>query len=444
MSLAACRLLFALVLAACCVGPATASAQDALPWEKSLDAALEKAKAEKRPILICMHWDQEKACIEMLRDVYSDSEVRAHMRDFILVGTCPDGHEETTATVDGKEEKVSALFGGVSCDVLVANEKSVKQRWFEGNAVTVPQHLFVDPDGEIYLRKVYQLNKSKFIDLMREAKGVYTDEAVKDVDGRVRAYLLAVKNGKAAERKSAIRAVIEIGDEHVNDLLFNTIDVLKKDKDRAACIRAVGYRDLAGFGPGLVRFLEDGEDEIVNAAVVSLEETAFEPATPRLIALYAETKDEEIKKDVLRALGATAKGDEAAKAVLVAAMKEKNDRLRRSAYLSLGDFLREDPELRDALVAAYEDEGGSFDMKGAILVAFYRSGDPESVPALDAMMEKEKNNQLVQFADLARERMKGGQPRDRAVWGFVRDVIADDKIKRNVVLDFRGGGRGGR
>jgi len=153
------------------------SGDERLAWESDLDSALKKAAHRGKPMLISMHTSTETACVRMLNVVFGDRTVRTRLKDFVLLPTCMDEHAEVVADVDGTERSVSVLFGTVDCKTLVANEKAVRARFFNSSVVKVPQHLFVDvqPDGEwrIVEQKVYELSKSRFVDLLEEVLVVH-------------------------------------------------------------------------------------------------------------------------------------------------------------------------------------------------------------------------------------------------------------------------------
>ncbi len=453
--------LFRILVMVAAIGSSLAFGQEAasgLPWESSVDAALVRAKALKRPILICMHWNEEKACRAMLERLYKDEDVQAQMREFILVGTAPNSHAQVTVKTKSGERQVSALFGTVSCEVLIKNEKRVKELWFDTPQVTVPQHIFVGPDGKIFHRKLYQLKKSGFIKLMAEAMSIFVGDATKSLDARLKSSLRAIKSGDDQDRKEAIRLIVEHGDPRIMNLMFHTIQGIKKTKHRAKCIRHFGYSDLSASGPYLLKWLSDPDDHIKNCAVVSLEETAYTEALPDLIKLFKKTKNPEIKKDILRALGPCGEGSAKAEAILVGSAKSSKERECKAVYLSLGYGLDVDStEARKTLTKSYRREGKKHLQKLAILLAYHRSDDEGLIPEVQKMTRKEKNGQLKSIAKKVVAKLGGGdgsfKRRDYRV--FI-SLYADDKIIRNEVqrwLSLAGrnnngrngqGGRGGR
>ena len=62
-------------------------------WTPDFDQALEAAKAQTKPILICMHKMEEVACDRMINEVYTDPEVQTAMKDFIAIPTSLDRHD---------------------------------------------------------------------------------------------------------------------------------------------------------------------------------------------------------------------------------------------------------------------------------------------------------------------------------------------------------------
>jgi predicted transcriptional regulator len=438
------RTLLALLVGALLVGGLIAQ-EKPLPWQPSLAKALEKAKTEKKPVLICMHWANEVASVEMLEQVYRDPEVaQAMTRDFILVGTSPDAHEEIE--VGGK--KVSKLFLGVSCDTLVTCEHEVKQAFFSSPKVTVPQHIILYPSGDVALQKTYLMKTAKFRKFLADFMVDWAGKASLDLAGRMRSALETVKKGKNDKRKAAIREVVAAGDKRTIELLYHVIQGISKVKDRAYCIRAMGYEDLSEAGPILERWAVDSDNLIRNSAIVSLEETKYAASKKLLIGLLEKEKDAHIRKDIYRALGKVAGGDEEVKELLFEALKSKDELIRQAGYLSLQEFLFGGADVvRGKMVGGYKKEKRKLKTKGGIIVAYAMTRDADLIPDLDTMLAKERNKSLSDLGELARNMMSGEAAGwNRGVRGILKSIFAGDKIPRNAVAEWAGGGggRGGR
>lgn len=420
----------------------TMNAQIELPWVGDMDKALERAKAENKPILVCMHWAGEKACIQMLNNVYQNPDVAEAMRrDFILVGTSPDAHDE----IEKGGKKYSALFRTVTCDELVRCEHRVKELYFSGPKVTVPQHIIVMPDGTAAVKKTYLMDQGKLRSFLQDFMIGFAGDAAKSLDTRLRESLETVRKGNSEDRKNAIRQIIEYGDAKVIELLYHTIQGIKKDKDRGECIRFMGYPELAAAGPILMRWAKDSEEYIQNCAVVSLEETEYAAAKADLDALYESAKDDHLKKDALRALAVCGAGDAAVKAKLLAAFESKDQWIRQAGYLGLQNFLGSgSDDVRTAMKEAYKKDD-LFQSRGAIIFSYSATKDSDLIPDLQEMIEKEKNRQIAGLAEHSIKMLNGEAAEfERGMQKTMKSIFSGDKIIRNRVLDWgSGGGRGG-
>ncbi len=442
-----------LVIFSFCI-PATA--QDGIRWEKDLESALARSKAERRPLLISMHTSTEVACQRMLTKIYTEPEVQARLAEFVLLPTCFDKHEEERAVVEGAEAMVSPLFKTVGCDALMKNEQEVRDRFFDKADVKVPQHIFVDPDGEIYMTKVYELKKAAFLDLLNRALIMYGGKASEGFEEATRQLFEDVKKGDEETREKAVKAIIELGDPEKLDVLYLTIIGIKNEDDQGVCIRAMGFEELASAADIAAKFLDEKSDFIKNCAVITLEEMKATQHEAKIRGLLDKTRDKHLKKDILRALG-PAGGSEEAKKVLLDHAEDREDDFRISSYMSLGHYM-DDTKVQEFLPQRYKKEGKDLAAKTAILWAFSTSRNEDLIPVVQEMVAKERNKQIEDVADLAMNRMRqgdgppdmgGGQGGGRGQFMRMRKALAPlyakDKILRNRVKEWRKwGGGGGR
>lgn len=421
-------------------------------WETDLEGAVEKARVTGRPLLISMHVSTEKACERMLKRIYTDPEVRAKLARFVVLPTCPDAHEEITEKVDGKERKVSALFKTVDCQTLARNEEEVRKRFFDTARIKVPRHVFVGDDGKIFMTRDFAIKKSDFLDLLDKVLVTYGLKRLGGLDSQFQDYFNKIKNGKGDDREEAVKEVLHLGVEEMNEFLYPTIQSLKKEEDRALCIRAMGYKEFKAAAPVAMQWLTDKSTHLRNCTVVTLEEMEALVAVEPLLELFASARDKELKKDILRALGPCGKGNAEAKALLLEEVKSKDEKMRLACYLSLGHFL-DDEEVLSLMKERYRKEGRNTLLKTGILWGF-RSSTEEFIVEVEGLVKKEKNHQLkvvaeavVRFLDMdpGADR-RGGGGWNRELWSATRALYAEDEIVRNQLKGRREnvprGGRG--
>ncbi len=385
-------------------------AQQIPSWQVGLDAAIEKARSEKKPLLISMHLSSEIACQRMLRNIYTDEDVLARLADFVVVPTCFDRHKEEERDVNGTRKTVSTLFKTLSCADLRQNEKEVREEFFETQDVKVPNHIFVGLDGKIYLQKIYELKKADFLKLLDRALVLFGNKVVRGLEKESQALFKKIRRGGIKQKKQAVRAIVELGDEEKMKLLYMTIQGLKKDEERGACVRALGSDAMKAAEFIVLKWLHDRSTFVRNCAVVTLEEMRAQDAAEDLLSLHQRTsdKEKELRKDILRAFGPCAGDEPKAREILLAHVNDRWEPMRLAALMSLGSFL-DDEDVQKTLADAWRKAGKAVAPRTAILYAYMNSRDASLIPQLTALVGKEKNHQILMVAKAAKARMKGQQ-----------------------------------
>ena len=447
------RLILAVILAAVFQTPM--SGAKGVAWETGLDIAMKKAAETGKPLLISMHTSSEKASIRMLNQVYQDPEVRAKLAHFVVLPTCVDRHDEIMEKVGGEERPVSTLFRTVDCKTLVKNEKEVRARFFDSGVVKVPQHVFIEVSGDgecnIFMTKVYELSTSGFLDLLEKA---LIDHSVRRIGGlakHLKVLFETIRKGSDKKCVEAVQSILRLKDIEVSALLYPTIERLGREKDRARCVRAMGYPEFVDAAPVAMLWLTDKSKFVENCAVVTLEEMRAACALNALLDLYPEAKDKELKKDILRALGPCGAGDGRVKTILVESVESRERIYRLAAYLSLGFFL-DKAEVVNLLLERFEKEGKNTVLKSGIVWAFRDFRNVDISNKIEKLVEKERNQQVKVLATATVKLMRGDFVEyDGALMKALRALYAQDKITRNEIIDLgneknnrSGGGRGGR
>jgi len=447
------RLLLCTLLALLLQAPLQAA--DDFTWEIDLDSALKKAVETQKPLLIVMHTSTEPASLRMLNQVYRDAKVRSRMSDFVVLPTCMDQHAEEMKKVNGEERPVSILFGKVDCKTLMQNEREVRSRFFDSSTVKVPQHIVVDVQtgGEwrILHQKVYELSKSKLLDFLDKAVVSHGALRVKGLPDHLKKLFTAIRKGSDEERNDAVKSILRFKNNRISDLLFPAIQKLGKEKDRAECIRSMGYAEFTYAAGVAMRWLADKSSHITNCAVVTLEEMKAVEAMQPLLDLFPGTKEKELKKDILRALGPCGAGNGSAKKLLLEFVASKEEIFRMAAYLSLGHFL-DDPEVANIMKERYKAERGKAVVKTALVWAFRHSRSVTLADELEELVAKERNAQIKIVAQAAARIMRGEYMEyDSQLRNALRSLYSRDKIVRNEIKEWgkekgnsRGGARGGR
>jgi HEAT repeat protein len=273
-------------------------------------------------------------------------------------------------------------------------------------------------------------------------------------------------DGKTELTQEFIKSTGERGAEGLVDALET--GKFRAPKDREVVVRALGYEQYLTAAKPFTTLLDNKDTHLRNCVVVTLEEMGDAVAAKPLLARYAKERSPEVRKDILRALGPTGKDNEEARALLLDSVKGGPEILRTAAAVALGDHVSGSKDVRDALAKAYA-RAGRGNLKLGVLYAYWIGNDPECAAELGRIKETERNNELVQLAEVIQAGLqdrdpdvgsgggrggRGGRGGDfggnfgafRAL-GALRQLFADDKIARHPNGRLRrllGGFGGGR
>ncbi|MGH7151578.1 MAG: hypothetical protein ACREIU_12810, partial [Planctomycetota bacterium] len=137
-----------------------------IAWRGGLETALEKAKAEKLPILIAFNMDGEWANDSMVSEVYLDAKVVGRSRKFLCLAASKFDHE----TMKEGERYVCSRFGSVTCEEHKAVEMDARRLFLGGRTmVNAPQHVFVAPSGQLLFRREWLISAEGLATLMARA-----------------------------------------------------------------------------------------------------------------------------------------------------------------------------------------------------------------------------------------------------------------------------------
>jgi HEAT repeat protein len=392
---------------ACCLAAAVVTAQEPaageLKFAKSYEEAFTRAKAEKKPVLFCIMKDNEIACKRMLGTVYKNPGVRKKMAEFVLV-PCSISPEPT--------------FEGVRAVEHQACERAMREAYQAENLVIAPQHIVVDPEGKLLLKKAYELNTGKFLEFLDRGLLYFADPARATTESRP-AGEEGAAGGRSAEVERILAMILKAAppekERLIKDLMSDPssaerqeacLEALKKTTDakvRGGMVRALGYPEFSGAAPMMVKVLEEKDTFVRNCATVTLEEMANPAAAEALVALHKREKDAEIKKDSVRALGPCGGGKPEVRDLLLKELTATAETMRTAAAMSLGMFVAGDDAVRKAYVTRYPKE--SLKVKTAILWGLGLSGDIASAEIIKELMKDESNGQLKELAGLVRKQL---------------------------------------
>jgi hypothetical protein len=268
-------------------------AKDELPFVKSWQEAFDRAKAEKKPILICIHKDNEIACERMLGTVYKNADVRRKMREFILV-PCSTSAEHR--------------FEGVEPVVHQACDRLMRQRLQSDGLVIAPQHIVVDANEKVLTRRNYEMGANQFVEFMDKGMLYFADpERAAEAESRPAGEADA-KPKRSAEIERLIEVILKESDEtkkaeQVQQLMTDASDAARQEalleilarskeaKQRGYVVRALGKPEFFAAAETIAKSFEDKDSHVRNCAVVTIEEMTNPIVAEKIVALYKKDAD---------------------------------------------------------------------------------------------------------------------------------------------------------
>lgn len=456
--------------AALLAAPARAQASAPLPWEHDWKAAVARAAAEKKPILVVVMKDGEEGCARMLGKVYGDTEVRLRLANFVLVPASAATHSLVEIDQGGQRGPSCPQFVGALCSEHQAIERELHARLVEAGSdeVLAPQHLVCDGKGEVVLRRPYEMKRQGLLEFLERGLLLVNDPATAALPGVHSAAVQRLEDAivKARDEAARTQATRDLLEDHSPDreiAFLDAVDKVSGAANKEPIVRAAGSPEYKTWAPTVMKLLESKEPWVRGCAVVTLEEIADPASAPALLALWEKEKEPETRKDLLRALGPCGGGRPEVKRLLLEQIEAPKDPLRVAAAMSLGFFLKGDAEVAAALEKRYAKEKATTN-RLALLFAFWEAGDPAQRDRVDAMTRAEKDVDLSTFVGMIRRKLSepaapGGAPADPkggasaasqnfAQAGQLRKLLAplydDDKIVRNAIKLAKKWGKGGK
>ncbi len=445
----------------------SAPAADTFQWLPSLDAALEAAKLEKKPVFIAINMDGERANDEMVRSYYTDPALKKVAAKTAAVFASKHDHDGGT--------RPCPRAGVVTCADHMAIEKEMRKRFMpnqEGDVVA-PQHIWVDPEGKIILSVPYKITKGEMEWCFAAALRAVDPEVSLPSSGNTHAPRRVVMGGVAASTpdlaappptKNEVTEIIEAlrKERRPWEMQGEILKLLRSDDKRAidfvktlVLARGGGRGGRGGGGGGggegglamrwkatllheigryspeeyweiVVPVLGDNEVLIRREASVALEQLASPKALADLTKQFGKEEDPEVQKELIRAIASCGRAGKSSRVVLQHATKARNDLLRVNAMigaalledrevvleLASSGLLSEVPGVRAAaayVIAVRREDS----LKTALADAASTESDPAVKGALDAAVAVMKGGAVTELDPILRDFAKSDIPRDR-------------------------------
>jgi tetratricopeptide (TPR) repeat protein len=166
-----------------------------MPWQRSLEDALQLVEETGKPLLICVNMDGEAASESLARSRYRDPEFAALVEGFIPIIASPSRHQPVDHDSRGWR-LVDPRFGRLVESEHLQIEPKLYEAYFNGRRVA-PRHVGVAPDGTI-LFDLFLLNDFSVIDRALKKHGLF-DVETRDVARMSEKQLLASADAAARE-----------------------------------------------------------------------------------------------------------------------------------------------------------------------------------------------------------------------------------------------------
>jgi HEAT repeat protein len=435
--------------------PAKSPAKPRLDWQHDWKGACERAAQQKRPILVFLLSDSEPVCQKLVDGVLADADAMRKLQNFVLLVASPSTHELVDREIDGRTVKSCARYPGVLCSEHNAVEAALRDRFLDPatGGVVIPQLGVFDAGGTLLMKHPYSMKREGFMEFLASALAAGGNPAdVMPADtSRSPAVLRiveAIVDAKSDdEREHAAGELFADSSPERESALQEALARLKRPADRGVVVRAAGSPDRKSWAPAIAKLLADKERIVRNCAVVTLEEERNPAVAGDLLDAWAGEKDEEIRKDLLRALGPCGAGSARiadVKQLLTGELASPKENHRIAAALSLGTLLPAGPDVAAALEARWPKETNR-DVRVAIVWGIGESGDAAQAERIDRLIKSQKDDDLAVVAGVAKERLhsnlkkaikslgKGGGQRLKHLLGPIYDA---DKVPRNFLRDY--------
>ena len=218
-----------------------------IPWQRTWDDAMALAKAERRPILVCVNMDGEIASEHYAGVRYRDPELAKLYAQYVCVVASVFRHNPRDHDEQGRRIPCPR-FGCITCGEHMALEPLVYAKFLDGQRVA-PRHIMVEVDGSKSFDVFYTYDIASVVQQISDGITKRTEQAVPAVKGdRSLLERVASKDqqdrqaveqefaaGDAAARQALLDAALALGEQAPLEVLRQALQGL--DAAQAAAAR---------------------------------------------------------------------------------------------------------------------------------------------------------------------------------------------------------------
>ncbi|MEZ5977932.1 MAG: HEAT repeat domain-containing protein [Planctomycetota bacterium] len=397
---------FAACLAALALLPSASATDDTIVWERSLDAARERAKSENAPLFVAVHLVDEVASDRMIEKVFTADRVVELLQHTVNVAA-------SNAYQVGRADFLEH-FGSPTMEEARDLDVAVRNQILKPDAdgyVIAPQHVLLAPDGSVILSVPYEIDAAELEWCLVEAVLAVDPGSGVKRSSKARAPQRLVMNGvhdgggtvpppappptgaelddlldragdddlDLATRAAAVLRLASSDDRRAIKVVGKALGSAPVEAKAAAAgrlvmLRAIGETSPEPYWDMVAEQLDDDDVAVRNEAAVALEQIGAAKAETVLSKFLSREDDPRVRKNLARALGAC--GYDSSKALrdlVKVAEKDKDPLVRANAVLGIGRLTPCDDGREELarLVAKGDDR-----VRAAALVAAAWSRDP--------------------------------------------------------------------
>jgi HEAT repeat protein len=329
-----------------------------IAWEADYDAALKKAKGEKRPIMVVFILRGEPANEEICEEHFQDREIVALSRRFVCLLALADVSVADGASTDGTDGIIAELEGRVSRKQLQGIESEARLNLLDSNEVSAPQFIFLEPDGKtVMLHHVWHLPVAELRHKMELARhhhdpSATPTERLRQEDREVSELLERCRGNNLEQRRDAIRSLAGKDHPAVISFLVARTAPNEETQHRLEAIRAMGQEGQVKFLPALHRMLAKESDyQIISNVAEAIGEIGLKESGSHLAEAIKRERKDNVRSLLIRALAACAPEAKETEQQL-ARLLQRGSKLDQITVLYLLARREHDPSLDKAVLKA--------------------------------------------------------------------------------------------
>jgi HEAT repeat protein len=415
----------AAVLLAVPAPPAGAGAAATVRWAPSLATALAEAKEKGCPVLVALNMDGERGNESMVQEAYRDPHFLAVASKCVCTVGSMGTHPEVKDAARGR--LVCARFGSLTCAEHQAVEKIIREDWLRtraGEDVNSPQHFFLAPDGRRMFQRLWTIDAKELTALLSRAVELCAPESLAEwdtVEGRLR---------RAADplppvREGALQALAAMKDPAVDARLADVARKAGEEGVRCDVLAAFARGMTAERLPVALDLMGSKSADVRMNAGCALEASKAPEALAALVAALGREKDAKVKGVLYRCVSRCAPKDPAAKAAVLAGLKERNAEVLPHAIVALEPWAADEDVVLPLKEVAFSKQ--AWPVRAAACWVLGLSGRRELAPEfLKIGNDGDRRSRLAATARMASQRLSEGYDAllyRRALRGFAPTPI---------------------